>query len=210
MSRRFCVVAAVACVLVAVGPGAAAAQEDGDIEAFGSFSYVFADVGGSAFNEARGPGFTGGFAFFLNDWLGLGGELGYSSANLDVPVIQIFPTPEFSLDQWTVLFGPRFRIAETDRFRVGALAMAGMARGSLGVDFDNDGVVLEIPGGQEVLLSVIDFDDTSFAAAFGMHFDLRIDDRLVWRVVEPAVLITAYGNDTQGHFRLSSGLAFDF
>jgi len=57
---------------------------------------------------------------------------------------------------------------------------------------------------------VIDFDDTSFAGAFGVHFDPRIDDRLIWRVVEPAVLITAYGNDTQGHFRLSSGLAFDF
>jgi len=210
VSRRFCAVAALACAAALIGPGLAVAQEDGDIEAFGSFSYLFADIGGSAFNEARGPGFTGGFTFFLDDWLGLGGEVAFSSADLDVPVIQIFPTPELSLDQWTVLFGPRFRIAETDRFRVGALAMAGIARGSLGVDFDDDDFLLEIPGGQEVLLSVIDFDDTSFAAAFGMHFDLRIDDRLVWRVVEPAVLITAYGNDTQGHFRLSSGLAFAF
>jgi len=210
VSRRICTVAVVACALVVVGPGVAAAQEDGDIEAFGGFSYLFADVGGSAFNEARGPGFTGGFTFFLNDWLGFGGELGYSSADLDLPVIQIFPAPQIGFDQWTVLFGPRFRISETDRFRVGALAMAGIARGSVGVEFDDNGFLLEVPGRQEVLLSVIDFEATSFAAAFGVRFDLRIDDRLVWRVVEPAVLITAYGNDTQGHFRLSSGLAFDF
>jgi hypothetical protein len=113
-------------------------------------------------------------------------------------------------DQWTLLFGPRFRISQTDRFRVGALAMAGIARGSIDIDFDDDGFQLQVPGGQEILLSVIDFEATSFAAAFGVHFDLRIDDRIVWRLVEPVVLITAYGNDTQGHFRLSSGLAFDF
>ena len=69
MSTRICAAAALACAAALIGPGLAVAQEDGDIEAFGSFSYLFADIGGSAFNEARGPGFTGGFAFFLNDWL---------------------------------------------------------------------------------------------------------------------------------------------
>jgi hypothetical protein len=207
--RRFCAAAAVACAVALIGPGIAFAQEGGDFEAYGGFSYLFADVGGT-FSDANGPGFSGGFAFFFDDWLGLGGEVGYSSAPLDLPVIQIFPVPEMEFDQWTLLFGPRFRISQTDRFRVGALAMAGIARGSIDIDFDDDGFQLQVPGGQEILLSVIDFEATSFAAAFGVHFDLRIDDRIVWRLVEPVVLITAYGNDTQGHFRLSSGLAFDF
>jgi hypothetical protein len=41
---------------------------------------------------------------------------------------------------------------------------------------------------------------------FGVHFDWRFRDGIVWRVVEPNVLIT----DDQTHFRLSSGIGFEF
>jgi len=92
--------------------------------------------------------------------------------------------------------------------------MAGIARGSANVDFDEDELIIDIPGQgpQRIQLRAFElgFGDTVFAALFGVHFDLRFTDRVVWRVVQPDLLITGYGNDAQTHFRISSGLAFDF
>ncbi len=206
--------AVVVCVLALSVPGAAGAQEARQFEAFGSFSYLIADVGGGL-TEVSGPGFTGQFAFFLNDWFGLGAEVGYNNGDLDVPVIAIFPFPEVSFSQWTVMFGPRFRFAETERFRVGAQAMAGIARGSVDVEFDIERLIAEIPGLRQRLRLVafpldLDIDQTVFGASFGVHFDVKINDRLTWRAVQPDVLVTNYGNDAQAHFRITSGLGFEF
>lgn len=199
-------------------PSAATAQEEKRFEAFGGFTYLFADVGGSGFVDVSGPGFNAEFAFFLNDWLGLGAEVGYNTGgfDLDIPAISIFPESsrlEVDFSQWTVLFGPRFRIADSERFRVGAQVMAGMARGSADVEFDIERLIAGPPGvGPGVRLLALDFSEseTAFAAMFGVHFDLKLTERLTWRVVQPDVLITSYGNDGQAHFRLSSGLGFDF
>jgi len=80
--------AVVAFIVMLALPRLAAAQEERRFEAFGNFSYLFADVGGSGFNDdASGPGFNAGATFFVNDWLGVGGELGYQRGDLDLPRI---------------------------------------------------------------------------------------------------------------------------
>ena len=222
MSDRVSVPSSWVCALTVVfflgllTPIAAAAQEDRRFEAFGSFSYLVADVGGSGLglNDVSGAGFTGEFAFFLNDWLGLGAELGYNTGELDIPILSIFPLGDIHFSQWTVLFGPRFRFAESDRFRVGAQAMAGIARGSTDVDFDREELIVDVPGEGRRRFTLrafnLDIDETTFAALFGVHFDLRVNDRVIWRVVQPDVLVTGYGNDGQAHFRISTGLGFEF
>ncbi len=216
MARRIWAPVAVLCVLAFIVPDSAMAQQDRRFEAFGSFSYLIADVGGNDLGlaDARGVGFTGQFAFFLNDWLGLGTEVGYNNGDLDLPVIAIFPAPEVDFSQWTVLFGPRFRFAETARFRAGAQAMAGIARGSVGVEFDPEELAFDLPDrfrrGLRLQAFDVAFDQTVFALAVGVHFDLRINDRLTWRIVQPDVLLTGYGDDTQAHFRIASGLGFEF
>ena len=42
-------------------------------------------------DRGAGAGFNGEFAFFVNDWFGIGAEVGYNTADLDIPVIAIFP-----------------------------------------------------------------------------------------------------------------------
>ncbi len=214
MRKRFSLVAALALALALLMPPVAIGQEERRFEAFGNFSYLFADVGGGDLGlaDVGGIGFNGEFAFFLNDWLGLGVEVGHNTGDLDIPVIAIFPAPDIDFSQWTALFGPRFRFAESDRFRVGAQAMAGIARLSIDVDFDIDDFIIGVLGPQRFQLLTFDLnlDETAFAAAFGIHFDLKVHDRLTWRVVQPDVLVTSYGNDGQTHFRISSGLGLEF
>ena len=214
MLKRFFLVVGSLLVPALLAPAAATAQEERRFEAFGSFSYLFADVGGSGLGlgDVGGIGFNGEFAFFLNDWLGLGAEVGYNSGDLDIPVIAIFPAPDIDFSQWTVLFGPRFRLAESDRFRVGAQAMVGIAYGSIDVELVLEELIIRAPGSPRFQLLAFEFNfgDTAFAATFGMHFDLKVNDRLTWRVVQPDVLVTNYGNDVQSHFRISSGLGFEF
>lgn len=216
MRTRFALLVASVVAFVMLMPAAATAQEERRFEAFGGFSYLFADVGGSGLglDDVGGAGFTGEFAFFLNDWLGLGAEVGYNRGGLDLPTIFIVPTPDVDFSQWTVVFGPRFRLAATDRFRLGAQAMVGMASGRTGVDFDGQELFIDLPGQgrRRFTLPAFDFNinQTTFAATLGIHFDLRINDRLIWRVVQPDVLVTGYGSDAQTHFRFATGLGFEF
>lgn len=216
MSRCLSLVFSPVCALALLMPHAATAQEARQFEAFGSFAYLIADVGGNdlGLSNVSGPGFTGEFAFFLNDWLGLGAEVGYATGDTGLPLISIFSGLDIGFSQWTVMFGPRFRFAETDRFRVGAQAMAGIARGSADIDFDIEELIAEIPVfvPRRLGLRAFDFevDQTAFGASFGVHFDLKINDRLTWRVVQPDVLITNYGDGGQAHFRIASGLGFEF
>lgn len=200
--------------LLVMPAGAAAQEEERPIEAVGSFSYLFADVEGSGFDSAGGPGFTGSFAFFLNDWLGVGGEVGYNNGGLDLPRIQGVTLPEIGFSQWTLLFGPRFRIAEREQFRFGAQAMVGIADGGTDVEFDEEELIIDVPGQGPVRFQLRAFEvhlsDTTFAALFGVHFDLRLHDRIFWRVVQPDILLTGYGDDTQAHFRITTGIGVDF
>jgi hypothetical protein len=186
-----------------------AGQEQGRGEAFGGFSYLWADTGDPGFEDgANGPGFLGEIAVFANDWFGVGAEVGLNAGDVDVPVIQVFPTPDVDFTQWTFLVGPRFRLVTGDRSRFGAQAMVGLARADIDVEFDP--AVLPII--DEIDLTVAGFDDpeTAFGASFGVHFDLDVGERLVWRVVQPDLLITTYGDDTQTHVRVASGLGVIF
>jgi hypothetical protein len=216
MYQRTCASALLILSLALLAPDTATAQEDRRFEAFGSFSYLIADVGGSEFGlaDVNGAGFTGEFAFFLNDWLGLGVEGGYNSGDLDLPVIAIFPPPDISFSQWTLVFGPRFRFAQTERFRVGAQAMAGIAQGRVHAEFDPEELIVGLPDRDRRRLRLrafdVAFDQTVFALSFGVHFDLKISDRLTWRVAQPDLLVTGYGDEAQKHFRISSGLGFEF
>jgi len=198
-------------LIALLAPTAAYAQEE-RFELFGGFSYLFADVDGELDDDVRGAGFAGEFAFSINDWLGVGAEVGYNSGDLGIPAILIFPAPDIDFTQWTLMFGPRFRIAESERFAFGAQAMAGMARLGVDLEFPDDVIPLVVDGSLPFDLFAFDFEasDTTLAAAFGVHFDLRVHDRVIWRVIQPDLMFTGYADGTQAHFRIFSGLGVRF
>lgn len=221
MNERLLVIATLLCGLALLAPSAATAQEAGDIEVSGGFNYLFADLEGSGFEvvDFGGFGFQGGATFYLSDRLGFAVDIGYNSDDLtdDLVIIAIFPPPlipDVDLTQWTVLFGPRFRLADAERFSVGAEAMAGIARGSVEVELDDDffgiGGIGPGPGPFGPGALDIDVSETVFAAMFGIYVDLPLREQWTWRVIQPDVLLTTYGDDVQAHFRLASSLAYRF
>lgn len=189
------VVIPAACLIGLLTSGTVTAQDTAkpSHEVFGGFSYVVVDAGtgGLGRDDIGAIGARAQFAFYVNDWLGIAGELGYHTGEFEVLTIAIFPTPDndVSFSQATFLFGPRFRLSGTGRFGAGAQALVGAAR----VSTDD-----------------LDLDETAVAIAVGVNFDLRVTDRIAWRIIQPDVLITGYGNDSQTHFRISTGLAFGF
>lgn len=179
-------------------------------EVFGGFSYLDIDAGGDAllFDDVGGFGFQAQFTYFVNEWLGVAAELGKHSADLDgIPVILIFPPPDIDFSQTTVLLGPRFRFARTERFEAAAHVLGGVANAEIDLDL---GFPLPENTDEVALLTVFEFDDTVPAFALGMTFDLQLDDRIAWRIVQPDVLVTTYGDDSQTHLRLATGVTISF
>lgn len=207
---RLRVVAASLLLIGLLTPAPADAQEE-RFEVVGGFSYLLADVDGEL-DDVHGAGFAGEFAFFINGWLGVGAEIGHNRGDLGIPVIEIFPRPDVDFSQWALMFGPRFRIAESERFVFGAQAMAGMARLQVDLEFPDDIIPLVVDGTEPFDLLAFGFEasDTTLAAAFGLHFDLRVGDRVVWRVMQPDLMFTGYADGTQAHFRIFSGLGVRF
>jgi len=209
MSKRFAVTCVLVGVLAVALPAPASAQEEHRVEAVGGFSYLFADVGTGG-GEASGPGFNGSFAFFINDWFGVGGEVGYNHGGLDIPTIQIFPSLEIDFSQWAVLFGPRFRIVDNERFRIGAQFMLGIAHAKVNLRLDPGPLPGQGPGPFAPFPIEVDSSETAAGVTLGLHFDLKINERMFWRIMQPEIMGTSYGNDGQGHFRITSGLGFEF
>lgn len=199
------------CIVALLAPSAALAQDERRFEAFGSFQYLFADVDG-AFDSFGGAGFNGEFAFFVNDWFGIGAEVGYNKGDIDFPPIPYVLSFDLDFSQWTMLFGPRFRIAQTDRFRVGAQAMAGLARATVALQLEIEDLVTGEGDNLSQVIPPIEVDEngSAFAALFGVHFDLRLNDRLVWRIAQPDLLVTTYGGEAQTHFRFATGIGYEF
>ena len=209
-------------------PGTAAAQSNDapSYEVFGGFTYSILDTGaGFGIDEAVAIGAQGQFTFFVNDWFGIGGEVGYSWGEIEIPAIAIFPPidADVSVSHTTFLFGPRFRLGGTERFRVGVQALVGASHAS--ADLDTFVVALPERFGQGFFgaqnfrnalrnrgdrIGGLRLDETALAMAFGVNFDLQVNDRISWRIIQPDVLVTTFGNGTQTHFRFSTGAVFAF
>ena len=208
-------------VLGAVGfllPAAASAQtgEAPSYEVYGGFAYTLIDAGLGP-RDTGAIGAQGQFTFFVNEWFGIAGEVGYGTGELEIPGFDAIPIidGDISVSQTTFLFGPRFRLLGTDRFRVGAQALVGAARTSIGLDdiFINlpEPFDLRTPGSpRRFRFPGGHLDETSLAMAFGVNFDLQVNDRISWRIIQPDILLTTFGNNTQTSFRFSTGVVFGF
>jgi opacity protein-like surface antigen len=165
---------------------AIAQEEAPKFEVYGMYTYVQVDdqeVG----TDINTNGATFGVEVNTNNWFGLAGEFGFGVDNLDLG-----GGVEVDVDQWTLLFGPRFH-ARTERFSPFAHVLAGVAHA--GAD----------TGGVSV-------DETAFALAIGAGADLNFNKNFAWRIVSADYLMTRFDApdpsraSRQDNVRVSTGV----
>lgn len=196
-------------LLSLASPAVALAQDSGEAEAFAGFSYLHIDDshGGGA---ADAWGFQGSFAYFVYDWLGLSAEIGYHSGTTDVPSASENPD-ELTVRNTTFMFGPRFRFGEGRRFVPAAQVLVGIANRGSEVDAIVPGPItaVDVPSGSQARVRT-DFDETSFAVAAGISFDFKFSNRFAYRIIQPDLVITSFGDSTQVNLRVATGVVLRF
>jgi OmpA family len=163
-------------------------------EVAGMFSYINFDPG-TGFRNWNNLGATGSFAYNVNKWLGLTGEIGAYSFDRQITILDnLGNSTEATLkgSQQTYLFGPRLNWRHFDHFVPFAEFLAGVGHGGSQLTGDN---------GQ-----------STFALALGGGVDIVLTKTLAWRFVQADYLMTNYsgtllGSDgRQNNFRIGTGL----
>ena len=145
-------------------------------------------------------GFEGSLSGFVNDWLGMTGDVSYyrGPTALNPPLAG---TANVDLELWTYLFGPQIRVAREKRF-------SGMVRALFGVSSgDADPDTFQLEDGSSLRLAI---KEDKFAMSIGGGLDLNINEQLAWRVIQPEYFMTSFAGGRQGNFRLSTGLIYRF
>jgi len=213
MSKRFSGLVVAIGILSLSFPALAVAQSGGEVEVFGGFSYLHVDN-----KEGRGAtdawGFQAEFTYFVYEWFGLSAEVGHHRGATDAP--PEFSSPEeLTLRNTTFMFGSRFRFGMGKRFIPTAQVLVGIADRKSEVEvslpgpasFSSPGVY---PGPASEARVRSDLDETSFAVAAGISFDLILSDRFAYRIIQPDLVITSFGSSTQVDLRLGTGIVLRF
>jgi hypothetical protein len=119
----------------------------------------------------------------------------------------LVPDAEVRLNQRTFLVGPTVRIIRRSRLNTSLRALFGLAR--VTAEFPSDLVQNGILPGQTPADVGVFEDDTVFAAAIGSHWDITLSRTLGIRL-NPSLLITRLGDETQLTQRFSTGLVVRF
>jgi hypothetical protein len=150
------------------------------------------------------PGWNVAFATFPLGRFGLALEVARSGRT---PAVEdaLVPDTRVRLRQTTFLAGPAVRVIRARRLTTSFRALVGVARVTteLPSDLASDAVV---PGQTPGSLGLFE-DETVFAAAFGSNWDVRVSRS--WAVrLNPSLLLTGLGDETQVTPRFSAGLVF--
>jgi outer membrane protein OmpA-like peptidoglycan-associated protein len=160
-------------------------------EVFVGYSHVrFGVPGSSGQTSFNFDGGSVGLSYNLNRWLGVAGEFSlYSISGLP------------SASSRTYLFGPRFS-RRSERFHLYVQSLFG------GAQLKSDTTA---PPSTTFFGNTI--HATSFAAALGGGFDVRLNSRLSWRVLQGEYLLTRFNQantNSQNNIGVSTGLVFRF
>jgi len=97
---------------------------------------------------------------------------------------------EVDVAQYTVLAGVRRTALECGRLRAAMRVLVGASTGSADTE----------------LTRSLQFEETTFAAVFGGLVTLDLSDRVALGLIQPNLLLTTFGGETQWTQRLSTGL----
>lgn len=181
--RKFLLVAG---LLMLFSMSAVAQEEAPKFEIYGMYTYTQVDdqeIG----VDINTNGVTFGAEINANNWFGIAGEFGFGVDDVDLG-----GGVNLDVDQWTLLFGPRFH-ARTERFSPFAHVLIGVAH--LGAE----------TGG-------VSDDETAFAVAIGAGADLNFNKNVAWRIVSADYLMTRFDApdptraNRQDNIRISTGV----
>ena len=149
-------------------------------------------------------GWNASFAAFPFGRFGLAAEVAGGGRTPSVADALVAET-KVRLRQNSFLAGPAVRIIRTRRLTTSFRALFGVARvtAELPSELVQDGMV---PGQAPASIGLFE-DETVFAAAFGSNWDVRLSDSWALRL-NPSLLLTGLGDETQVSPRFSTGFVF--
>ncbi len=178
----------------------ARAQESTKVEVFGGYSYLRADWDLGADRDLRG--WNASINYSLNKILGVKAD--FSGHNTD-GAIQFDPFSDRSTtvetSNFTFLFGPQFSYRKNEKVTPFAHVLLGGSRNKV---FSGP---IDIPG-----IPVFNFDttDIAFTAAFGGGLDIKLTNRMAFRLVQADYLLSRFSGWTQNNLRVGTGLVIKF
>ena len=162
-------------------------------EVAGMFSYInFCPCSFKNFNQLGG---TGSFAYNVNKWLGIVGEVGGYRFDRQIFVLNAdnsFTEATISGNMQTYLFGPRLNLRRFDHFVPFAEVLFGAAHGSQQVTGDKS--------------------QGAFALAVGGGVDVILTKYIAWRFFQADYLMTNFSgtllspDGRQNNFRIGTGI----
>ena len=185
--------------------GSAQAQGAPAPEIAVSYSYLRADPGDAMFagqpieleNEnLHGVDVTA--TGFVNGRLGFDFAFGVYNGSISIPDVVTIPgqsLPEADFKQVVLLGGPRVRLVSNRKVTVSVRALVGAADGNTDL---------------QVGITGVGVNNVVFAASFGGSVTISLSEALAYRVAQPEVYITNFGDATQTNFRVATGIVFRY
>jgi hypothetical protein len=161
---------------------AAAAQETPKVELFGGYSHLFSNLNNSLNNPSYNlNGVNVSAAENVNSWFG--GVLDFSSVSGS--------NAGLNVNSQTIMYGPRIAYRKSRAITPSIHALFGGVRGSRGFDGISEA-------------------NWRFAMGLGGEIDLRINDKVAFRLVQADYIPTHFLDVRQDNVRVSIGFVFRF
>jgi opacity protein-like surface antigen len=172
----------------------ALAQENSRIEVFGGYSYYRADFDLDSNRDLRG--WNASVNYNLNKILGVKAD--FSGHHTDGTTLG---SARVDIDNFTFLFGPQFSYRKNDKVVPFAHILLGGTRSKFVSG------PIDLPG-----IPIFNFDttDTAFTTAFGGGLDIKLTNRLAFRLVQADYLLSRFSGFTQNNLRIGTGLVVRF
>jgi opacity protein-like surface antigen len=187
-------------LIILSAAASALAQESNKVEVFGGYSYLRSDLGLGADRDLRG--WNASITYNLNKVLGVKAD--FSGHSTDGAItFEPFTDGSAKIDtsNFTFLFGPQFSYRKNDKVVPFAHVLLG---GSRRKQFSDP---IDVPG---FPVFNIDSTNTAFTAAFGGGLDIKLTNRLAFRLFQADYLLSRFNGWTQNNLRVGTGLVVKF
>ncbi len=165
----------------------AAAQQDPEGTLFIGYSYLRLNSEGA--DRGNAHGFEVDYTYHLARRVGFVLTASAHWGEIDAPP-NIFNVSRFDARQLTFMAGPHFVLWRGFTSEVGIRALAGVT----GRRFDTS------------VGSIKTLDQWEFTYGASLNLDVRISDKLWWRVLQPSVIFHRFDDDFRHDYRIATGI----